>query len=648
MEKNTILKLIIQHLNEKGFKEVAEKIENETKTYLESPQLRNLQNSIQEGNYEESIKLVLENCKEFERISIIPKIRVRQIFELILTQKDKTLEFIRKIASSENFYEKDSTIERSVSLVFIQDKEILNKKMKELCPSAYSKEALIDYIKSILNKSNSLLKTLYPSSLENMLDTVIKNQIKTCKYHNTKVNSFSYFENHTCKKECIPYKNLITIEKHNEEIINITLSNNGNYFAASLKNNYIAIYQIILIEKENKSRKVSIECNNQSNSSNFKINNNVKTGINHINNVSNDMNIKSNLANKDSVNFERMLSGLNKPEDRDRFILEIKLINQINAHKGQITAISWHPNDKYIVTSSKDQTIKIFNPFAQNGTPCLVRTLESHNSMVTSVIFCQKDNKILSIGLDQNIFSWTFEGKSELYKKTNSTISEILYSQAHNYLISIEATNNSVIIYDYSTKNEVFKLQLNDAIISSSLSKIDKGGYLLINSSKATPVLNLFNLSTKEIEMKFFGHRQERFSIKCGFGGEDENFLVCGSEEAKIYVWNRYHSIPILAIKAHSAPVNAIIFPSFNNLSNIIISCSDDHTIKVFSTDLINKAYFDDQNKTLQHFMFVPGEKIICDQLNVENNVNNNISRTNNNIEEENAESANYSDDISD
>ena len=225
MERNTILKLIIQYLNEKGFKEVAEKIEDESQTFLESPELRKLQHSIMVGDYEESIRIILDNCKEFERISIIPKIRIRQIFEMIVLQKEKSLDFIRKIASSPYLYEKDSAIEKSISLILIKDRDILERKMKELCPAAYSKEALIDYIRSVLNKSNSLLKTLYPGSLENMLDTVIKNQIKTCKFHNTKLNNFSYFENHSCKKENIPYKNLISLEKHTEEIINVSLSN---------------------------------------------------------------------------------------------------------------------------------------------------------------------------------------------------------------------------------------------------------------------------------------------------------------------------------------------------------------------------------------------------------------------------------------
>ena len=548
---------------------------------------------------------------------------------MILNQKEKSLEFIRKIASSPNLYEKDSAIERSIALVFVKDKDVLISKMKELCPAAHSKEALIDHIKSILNKSNSLLKTLYPGSLESMLDIVIKNQIKTCKHHNSKTNTFSYFENHVCKKENIPYKHLITIEKHNEEIISISLSNNGSFFAAALKNNNIAIYQIILMEKESCSRKFSLD----------QI---VVTKDRKYSGMSSDKdgqksNYNSNII-KENYNLDRLLSGVSKQEEREKFVVEIKMINLIAEHKTQITAIQWHPSDKYIVSSSKDQTIKLINPFSQNNP--VIKTLEGHNSMVTSVIFCPKDNKILSIGLDQNIFSWTLEGKSEIYKKTNSTVSEILYSSLHNYLISIEATNNSVILYDYTSKNEVFKLQLNDAIISSALSKIDKGGYLLVNCSKATPVLNLFNLSTKQIERKFFGHRQERFSIKCAFGGEDENFLVCGSEEAKIYIWNRYHSIPILSIKAHSAPVNTVIFPSITNLSNLILSCSDDHTIKLFSTDLINKAYFDDHNKTLSHFSFIQGEKIVCDQI--QNDVKNSQQTVTNNIEEDVGESPNY------
>ncbi len=640
MEKNTILKLIIQYLNEKGFKEVAEKIENESQTYLESPELRKLQNSILVGEYEESIKIILLNCKEFERLLIIPKIRVRQVFEAIINHRENCVEIIRKIANSSNLYDKDSAIERSISLVFIKDMEVLLRKMKELCPAACSKESLIDYIKSVLNKSNSLLKTLYPGSLENMLDTVLKNQIRTCKFHNTKMNTFSYFENHICKKENIPYKNLISLEKHNEEIINISLSNNGSYFAAALKSNNIAIYQINLQEKEASSRRLSIDHNiTAKNKVDRKY-----SGISENENSSKITNFNT-LHIKDSLGLDRSLSGINKSEDKDKFVMEIKLINLIEAHKSQITAIYWHPTDKFIFSSSKDCQVKIFNPYATQHQ--VIRNLEGHNSMVTSVIFCPKDNRILSIGLDQNIFSWSMEGKSELYKKTNSTVSEILYSVLYNYLISIEATNNSVIIYDYSSKNEVYKLQINDAIISTALSKLDKGGYLLINSSKATPVLNLFNLSTKQIERKFFGHRQERFSIKCAFGGEDENFLVCGSEEGKIYVWNRFHSIPILSIKAHSGPVNAVIFPSINILSNIIISCSDDHTIKLFSTDVIYKAYIDHHNKTSSQFSFNAKEKIMCDQMYMV--TGNSVQNTsNNNIEEDHGESNNYSDENSD
>ena len=152
MEKNTILKLIIQYLNEKGFKEVAEKIEVESQTYLESPELRKLQNSILVGDYEESIKIILINCKEFERLLIIPKIRVRQVFEAIINHRENSVEIIRKIANSSNLYDKDSAIERSISLVFIKDMDILYRKMKELCPAAYNNESLIDYIKSVLKK----------------------------------------------------------------------------------------------------------------------------------------------------------------------------------------------------------------------------------------------------------------------------------------------------------------------------------------------------------------------------------------------------------------------------------------------------------------------------------------------------------------
>jgi WD40 repeat protein len=305
--------------------------------------------------------------------------------------------------------------------------------------------------------------------------------------------------------------------------------------------------------------------------------------------------------------------------------IEINLINLIEApHKNQINSLVWNSSDTLILTASKDKLAKVFDPI----TGVCKLTLEGHEGMVSSAVFVDNETKILTSGLDYKISLWDIQGKLE-YSVTvpNITVSEILYSASFNFVILISATTNSILIYDISTKLELDRIPMNDAIVSCAISKLDNGEFLLVNSSKATPVLNLLNLKNKKFVRKYFGHRQERFTIKCNFGGENENFLLCGSEDAKIYIWNRNHSIPIYEIKAHTSPVNAVIW-SHCYYTDLIISCSDDHTIKILSNDNVDKIYyFSDKVRSLEH-KFVNFDE---NKLEVRNNTNNTTNNNNSN-----------------
>lgn len=444
-----------------------------------------------------------------------------------------------------------TAIKNCISLIFSASNNI-NNKMFTICEESVSKESLLNYIDRLV-----LLKETNfggDKKLQNILDTVLINQIKNCKYHNTTENKFTYFFDHNCKKESIPYKTSLSIEQHNEEILNIVYSNSFKYFATVIKGNAaIAIYQV------NK--------------------------------------YMDYLLNQNHSNM--LLDDLQKCSS-----IEICLIQTIySPHDGLITSIQWSKNDKYLLTASKDKHIKLFDPFT--GTCKL--TLSGHDGQVSSAIFLENDKKVISSGLDYKISMWNLNtgGEKELSVSVpNVTISELLYSESVRLLIVISATTNSVLFYDIETKSEIdtLKIPMNDVIVSCAISKLDNGAFLLVNSSKATPVLNLFCFKNAKNEnsknpntpsilnvRKYFGHRQERFNNKCNFGGEAENFLLCGSEDGKICVWSRNHSIPILAIKTHFSPVNAVIW-AHSQLTDIIISCSEDHTIKILTNESVDKV----------------------------------------------------------
>ena len=62
--------------------------------------------------------------------------------------------------------------------------------------------------------------------------------------------------------------------------------------------------------------------------------------------------------------------------------------------------------------------------------------------------------------------------------------------------------------------------------------------------------------------------------IRSCFGGLHENFVVSGSEDARIYIWNRETTELVAAISGHEATVNCISW----NPQNLYMfaSASDD------------------------------------------------------------------------
>ena len=116
---------------------------------------------------------------------------------------------------------------------------------------------------------------------------------------------------------------------------------------------------------------------------------------------------------------------------------------------------------------------------------------------------------------------------------------------------------------------------MTDKVFSISLSK--DGRFLLCNVSFEQPRIEMYDLNRKEVVQKFKGHKQQIYLIKCDFGGVNESFVVAGSEDAFIYLWNKEkgdHIAKIGGEKGHTQVVNQI---SWNPTDSFLFaSASDD------------------------------------------------------------------------
>ena len=80
------------------------------------------------------------------------------------------------------------------------------------------------------------------------------------------------------------------------------------------------------------------------------------------------------------------------------------------------------------------------------------------------------------------------------------------------------------------------------------------------------------------------GHTQSCFVLRCSFGGANDTFVLCGSEDASITLWNRDKGEIIARLpSAHSSVINAVAWSPIDPY--IFLSCSDDHTIRLWGTE---------------------------------------------------------------
>jgi len=123
------------------------------------------------------------------------------------------------------------------------------------------------------------------------------------------------------------------------------------------------------------------------------------------------------------------------------------------------------------------------------------------------------------------------DGKT-VFHKHGPRIFDMAISQAGDRLVAIPAGRKmQIIMYDLNTYEET-TIEETFVIVSMDLSK--DGKLLLTNTNFNSPELHLWNLDKKTILNKFTGYKQDRFCIRCCFGGTNDVFIITGSEDGNV------------------------------------------------------------------------------------------------------------------
>uniref|UniRef100_A0A3Q7I4V8 Uncharacterized protein n=1 Tax=Solanum lycopersicum TaxID=4081 RepID=A0A3Q7I4V8_SOLLC len=228
----------------------------------------------------------------------------------------------------------------------------------------------------------------------------------------------------------------------------------------------------------------------------------------------------------------------------------------LRSHQKPVSFVAWSPDDTMLLTCGNTEVLKLWD--VETGT-------------------CNSD-------AEKGIYMWDSEGNEiKSWKGTRMPkVLDLAITPDGEKLISI-FSDKDIRILNVGTGGEHV---ISEEYPITSLSLSGDGKFFIVNLNSQE--IHMWDIAGEWLSpMKFEGHRQHKYVIRSCFGGLDSTFIASGSEDSKVYIWNRRGSKPIEILCGHSMTVNSV---SWNpKRPQMLASASDDQTIRIWGPDVRSK-----------------------------------------------------------
>ncbi|CAD5123430.1 DgyrCDS11780 [Dimorphilus gyrociliatus] len=272
-----------------------------------------------------------------------------------------------------------------------------------------------------------------------------------------------------------------------------------------------------------------------------------------------------NNLDKDVYNvMEKLNQGLNATFDP---LQVIKCKGTLVGHNGPVWCLYVH--QELLFSGSSDKTIKVWDTSVINY-KC-ISTLAGHEGIVLAVCVCS--NKLYSGSQDYNIISWDLN---------NLELQQII--PAHDDAVCTLAAVDNRLFSGSLKEIREWDASTNQLRRVNKLTGLDHWVRALVANHSflyagSYDTIKVWNLSNMECVLSIYVPSGSIYSLAI-----TDTYILCGTNEKDIHVWERKCGTFVQSLKGHTGTVNNLAVVHMSSGMKVI-SASYDQCLRVWSLD---------------------------------------------------------------
>ncbi|PSF34257.1 hypothetical protein C7H19_19195 [Aphanothece hegewaldii CCALA 016] len=249
-----------------------------------------------------------------------------------------------------------------------------------------------------------------------------------------------------------------------------------------------------------------------------------------------------------------------------QILRQIQEKNQLESHQQAVTSVAFSPNNNYLATASRDNTVKLWTRQGQE-----LRTLKGHQGAIYGVAFSPDSKTIATASQDRTIKLWNLQGKELVTLQGHQgSVYSVSFSPDGQFIASTSRDETARLWNLKGQQLKVFRghqKSVDDVSFSpdgKKIATVSRDGSLIIWNLEGEKLLTIQQKSLPFYSVSF---------------SPDEKYIAAATSDGITKMWNLQGTL-VLTLKGHQENVNSV---NFSPDGKSLVTASSDGTAKIWT-----------------------------------------------------------------